>query len=90
MSTSTHESHMLHLRFPNERDELDEVDLTLIRIAEDIDEVDIDGSAIGYIRRVGPVFVALSGRRLDRAWECSQSLLWDKAAWALLEEAVDA
>jgi hypothetical protein len=87
MSTSIYDSHMLHLRVPNERDEIEVVDLTLIRIAEDVDELDIDGSPIGYIRRVGRVFVALSGRRLDHATECSQSLLWDKAAWKLLEEA---
>lgn len=87
MSTTTYDPHLLHLRVPNERDEIKMIDLTLIRIADNVDEVDIDGSTIGYIRRVGRVFVALSGRRFDHAMECCQSLLWDKAAWTLLEEA---
>lgn len=63
------------------------VDLLLDPVADDVDAVRRDGNTIGYIRQVGRVFVALRGRRLDYAVECGQSLLWDKAAMALLAEA---
>lgn len=62
------------------------VRVTVTPCAEDIDRVKCDGRVLGYIYRTGRVYVALSGRRLDRAEECGQSLLWDKAAFELLRE----
>jgi hypothetical protein len=59
----------------------------LAHVGRDIDAISTDDDVIGYICSVGPVFVALAGARLDRAEECGQSRLWDKAAEQLLREA---
>lgn len=59
----------------------------LAHVGQDIDAISTDDDVIGYICSVGPLFVALAGARLDRAEECAQSRLWDKAAEQLLREA---
>jgi hypothetical protein len=48
------------------------------------EELRLDGHTIGFISRAGPIFVALTGTRLDRAEECGQCLLWDNAATILV------
>lgn len=48
------------------------------------EELRLDGHTIGFISRAGPIFVAMTGTRLDRAEECGQCLLWDKAATILV------
>jgi hypothetical protein len=74
------------LRLWGSNDELQVVPLNITEVGDDVDAISRGDGVIGYIRRVDPVFVALVGARLDRAEECGQSLLWDKAATRLLEE----
>jgi hypothetical protein len=56
------------------------VKLMVVPRSDDLEEIDADRHVLGYIHRAGRVFVALAGERLDRAEECGQSLLWDRAA----------
>jgi hypothetical protein len=60
------------------------VRLTVIDLDDLTQEIALDGQTIGFIGRAHGVFVALTGTRLDRAEECSQSLLWDKSAAILV------
>ena len=48
------------------------------------EEICLDGNTIGFISRVGRIFVAQTGTRLDRAEECGQCFLWDEAATILV------
>jgi hypothetical protein len=63
------------------------VALKIASISDDVDAINRGSCVIGYIRHVGHTFVALIGARFDRAEECGQSQLWDKAATRLLQEA---
>ncbi|SEB85344.1 hypothetical protein SAMN04489806_1951 [Paramicrobacterium humi] len=75
------------LRVFGRDDALQIIPLDVRETADDLYVISRDSRRIGYIQRVGHVFVALVGERLDHAEECGQSLLWDKAATSLVEEA---
>jgi len=60
------------------------IPLTVVDLGNVVQEIRLDGQVIGFIHRAGHIFVALSGAQMDRAEECGQSLLWDKAAAALV------
>lgn len=72
------------LRFEGLDDQIKTIRPVIVYVDDSICEVDLDGQILGYIQHVGKVFVALAGTRLDRAEECGQSLLWDKAASTLV------
>lgn len=48
-------------------------------IAEDLVEVTADGTTVGFVQKVGRVFVALRGPDLGRAVEVGQSLSREQA-----------
>ncbi len=54
-----------------------ETDVALI--AEDLYELRRGYRALGYVERIGNVYVALEGTPLNRACEVGQSLSWDVA-----------
>jgi len=60
------------------------IPLTVIDLGNVVQEIRLNGQVIGFIHRADHIFVALSGARMDRAEECGQSLLWDKAAATLV------
>jgi hypothetical protein len=60
------------------------IQLTVVDLDDLTEEIRLDGQTIGFINRAGRIFVAQSGTRLDRAEECGQCLLWDKAAAILV------
>jgi hypothetical protein len=60
------------------------VQIVVIDLDELTEEIRLNGRTIGFICRAGPIFVAMTGTRLDRAEECGQCLLWDKAATILV------
>lgn len=80
------EARVLWLPVADPQQRVDEVPVVVRRVADDVVEVSRTGRTIGYIQRVPPLFVALEGSRLDRAEECAQSQLWNKAAARLLEK----
>ena len=53
------------------------------RVDLDLYEITSDGSVVGFIEVVGPVFVALGGPRYDRAVEVSQELTFHSAVVAV-------
>jgi hypothetical protein len=79
--------HSVLVHVADEFEALGAARVTLAHVGEDTDAISKDDDVIGYICSVGRVFVALAGARLDRAEECAQSQLWDKAAEQLLREA---
>ena len=54
------------------------------QLGDELVEVCIGETVVGYVEAAGPVFVALHGSRYDRAVEVAQSLTFDVAAAALL------
>ena len=48
-------------------------------LGDDIYVVLADNDTLGFVERVGTVYVALSGPDLSRAVEVGQTLLWDTA-----------
>ena len=48
-------------------------------VTEDVFSVMTEHDTIGYIHKVGSVFVALSGDVLSHSVEVGQSLTWDQA-----------
>lgn len=70
-------------------DEIRTIEPTGIPLDHKTEEIHLDGRVIGFIHHAGPIFVALTGARLDRAEECGQSLLWDRAAARLVTESGD-
>jgi len=57
------------------------------RIDLDLYEVVCEGRVVGYVEVVGAVFVALDGRRYDRAVEVAQHLTFHSAVDAVLTRA---
>ena len=55
------------------------------QLSEDLVQVTVGSTVVGFVESAGPVFVALHGPRYDRAVEVSQSLAFDVAAAGLLE-----
>ena len=55
------------------------------QLSEDLVQVTVGTTVVGFVESAGPVFVALHGPRYDRAVEVSQSLAFDVAAAGLLE-----
>lgn len=74
----------VRVRLCVDADRIEAVRLKVVPRNSDLDEIRIGCLTLGYVERVGNVFVALIGERLDRAEECAQSLLWDVAAAALV------
>jgi hypothetical protein len=60
------------------------IQLTVVDLDHLTEEICLDGQTIGFIARAGGIFVAQTGTRLDRAEECGQCLVWDKAATILV------
>jgi hypothetical protein len=56
------------------------VQVDVIELDDLTEEIRLERHAIGLIARAGRIFVAQTGTRWDRAEECGQYLLWDKAA----------
>ena len=54
------------------------------QLGEELVEVCVGNTVVGYVETAGIVFVALHGSRYDRAVEVAQSLTFDVAAAALL------
>lgn len=54
-----------------------ETDVALV--AEDLYELRRRHTTLGFVQRVGNIFVALEGTPLSRACEVGQSLSWDVA-----------
>lgn len=48
-------------------------------------EVSLDGQVLGFIERVGNVFVALMGRTVNCACEVGQSLSWETSVRMVLQ-----
>lgn len=69
-------------------DRIRTIQLTVIDLDDLTEELRLDGETIGFIGRADRVFVAHTGTRLDRAEECGQYLLWDKAASILVTRRV--
>lgn len=80
-------SREVRVRLCIDADRIDTVTLKVVPRTCELDEIKVGCQLLGYIERVGHVFVALTGERLDRAEECGQSLLWDLAAAALVRQA---
>lgn len=83
-STRSRQRHSILLRMIDDSDELEIVPLVVSSIAPELEEIRNGETTIGFIERVGHLFVARTGERLDRAEECGQFLLWDHAAEELL------
>jgi hypothetical protein len=62
---------------PEARDTRREPDIALV--TEDVYSVMTDRNTLGYVHRVGNVYVALSGDMLSHAVEIGQSLSWEQA-----------
>ena len=58
-------------------DTVPETDVALI--ADDVYELRRGHHTLGFVQRIGNVFVALEGTPLNRACEVGQSLSWDVA-----------
>jgi hypothetical protein len=56
-------------------------DATVALVTEDIYSVMTDRETLGFVHRVGTVFVALSGDILSHAVEVGQALSLDRAVW---------
>lgn len=75
------------IRVVNDQGDVELVDLWVTEIDDEVERVDARHGTIGYIHRVGNIFVALAGDRTDRAEECGQFALWDHAAGELVHHA---
>lgn len=60
------------------------MEIIAISLGAMTEEICLNGQTIGFISRVGQIFVAQAGNRWDRAEECGQYHLWDKAATILV------
>ena len=54
------------------------------RLRDDLVQVSVGDTVVGFVEQAGPVHVALHGPRYDRAVEVSQSLVFDVAVAELL------
>ena len=52
---------------------------TVALVTEDVYAVMTDRETLGFVHKVGTVYVALSGDVLSHAVEIGQSLVWEKA-----------
>lgn len=52
---------------------------TVALVTEDVYAVMTDRETLGFVHRVGSVYVALRGDVLSHAVEIGQSLVWDRA-----------
>lgn len=52
---------------------------TISLVSDDVYSVMNEEMTLGYIHKVGPVYVALSGDVLSHAVEVGQALTWDQA-----------
>lgn len=74
----------VHIQLESDKVERD-VELHLDRIAVDVEQVVLNGTAIGFVHHVEPVYVALTGPDYSRAVEISQKLTLDGSIRALLD-----
>ena len=61
--------------------------VTSQKLSDELVQVSIGSTVVGFVESAGPVFVALHGPRYDRAVEVCQSLAFDVAAAGLLAHA---
>ena len=75
-----------HVHIQLESDKVErEVELHLDHVGQDVEKVLLNGSAIGFVHHVEPVYVALTGPDLARAVEISQKLTLDGSIRSLLD-----
>lgn len=74
----------LHIKLENDTEERD-VEVHLDHVTKDVEKVVLNGSPIGFVHHVEPVYVALTGPDLDRAVEVSQKLTLNGSIKALLD-----
>jgi hypothetical protein len=74
----------VHISLENDKVERD-VEVHLDHVAKDIEKVVVNGTPIGYVHHVRPVYVALTGPDLHRAVEVSQKLTMDGSIKSLLD-----
>ena len=74
----------VHISLENDKVERD-VEVYLDHVATDVEKVVLNGSPIGFVHHVDPVYVALTGPDLDRAVEVSQKLTLDGSIKSLLD-----
>lgn len=75
-----------HVHIQLESDKVErEVELHLDHVGQDVEQVVLNGTAIGFVHHVEPVYVALTGPDLARAVEISQKLTLDGSIRALLD-----
>ena len=74
----------VHIRLENDKVERD-VEVHLDHVTKDVEKVVLNGSPIGFVHHVEPVYVALTGPDLARAVEVSQKLTLDGSIKALLD-----
>jgi hypothetical protein len=68
---------------PSRRSSNNEVDVAAI--GDDLFAVLTASDTLGFIHKVGRVYVSLSGPHLNSAVEVAQSLSWDRAVDAVCE-----
>jgi hypothetical protein len=61
------------------RDRDHHIDSTIALVTDDVYSVMTDRETLGYVHKVGIVYVALSGDILSHAVEVGQSLSWERA-----------
>ena len=74
----------VHIRLENDKVERD-VEVHLDHVTKDVEKILLNGSPIGFVHHVDPIYVALTGPDLDRAVEVSQKLTLDGSIKALLD-----
>ncbi|MFU8946538.1 hypothetical protein ACLRGF_07360 [Mycetocola zhadangensis] len=74
----------VHISLENDKVERD-VEIHLDHVQKDVEKVLLNGSPIGFVHHVDPVYVALSGPDYARAVEISQKLTLDGSIKSLLD-----
>lgn len=74
----------VHISLENDKVERD-VEVHLDHVGKDVEKVVLNGTPIGFVHHVKPVYVALTGPDLSRAVEVSQKLTLDGSIKALLD-----
>ncbi|MCP2031251.1 hypothetical protein L1277_001342 [Okibacterium sp. HSC-33S16] len=80
----THPTWQVHISLENDKVERD-VEIRLDHVGKDVEMVVLNGTPIGFVHHVEPVYVALTGPDLARAVEISQKLTLDGSIKALLD-----
>jgi hypothetical protein len=74
----------VHISLENDKVERD-VEIHLDHVGKDVEKVVLNGTPIGFVHHVEPVYVALTGPDYARAVEVSQKLTLDGSIKSLLD-----